>query len=220
MNHAIEMKNVRQSYSHFKISDFNLTVPQGTIFGIIGANGAGKSTLLRILMGLIRPDAGDVVVLGHSMPKEESIAKAKIGFASEDMRLYDKATLAKHIEWMKMIFPSWDDSYAAELIDRFRLIPSQLIKGYRTGNVLKAMMLLALARKPQLLLLDEPTTGLDPVARSQINRELTRVMEDENRTVVLSSQNTQDVEQICDYNTFIDDGRIIAADDRDAFLDR
>lgn len=177
--------------------------------GFIGANGAGKSTTIRVLMGLVHQDAGEVRVLGHSMPAEQVAAKWDIGFASEDMRLYDSMTLAWHMGFIQSIYPNWDAAYAQLLLKRFGLRADQKIKGISHGQRVKAALLLVLARKPQLLVLDEPTTGLDPVARHEILRELTDVMSDEGRSILFSSHNTQEVEQISDQITFIDRGRII-----------
>jgi ABC-2 type transport system ATP-binding protein len=188
--------------------------------GFIGANGAGKSTTIRILMGLVHQDAGSVRVLGHSMPDDQAAAKLDIGFVSEDMRLYGAATLAWHMDFMRPIYPRWDQKYAEELARRFDLKPQQKIKGLSHGQRVKAALLLALARRPRLLVLDEPTTGLDPVARMEVLGELMAVLADEDRTILFSSHNTLDVEQISDQITFIDRGRIIDSDNKEAFLDR
>lgn len=188
--------------------------------GFIGANGAGKSTTIRILMGLVHQDQGAVHVLGHSMPAEQVAAKLEIGFVSEDMRLYGAATLAWHIGFIRSIYPRWDQPYAESLLRRFDLKPQQKIKGLSHGQRVKAALLLALARRPRLLVLDEPTTGLDPVARHEVLGELMAVLADEDRTILFSSHNTLDVEQISDQITFIDRGRIIDSADKEVFLDR
>jgi len=121
---------------------------------------------------------------------------------------------------MKSIYPSWDDSYTQLLLKRFGLHAEQKIKGLSHGQRVKAALLLVFARRPKLLVLDEPTTGLDPVARHEILRELTAVMVEEGRSVLFSSQNTRDVEQISDQITFIDRGRIIDSMDKEIYLDR
>src|SRR5580704_10571165 len=188
--------------------------------GLIGPNGAGKSTTIRILMGLVHQDCGEVRVLGHRMPAEQVTAKWDIGFASEDMRLYESMTLGWHMKFIQSMFPNWDDAYAQLLLKRFGLRAEQKIKGLSHGQRVKSTLLLVLARKPKLLVLDEPTTGLDPVARHEILRELTAVMADEGRSILFSSHNTQDVEQISDRITFIDRGRIIDSMDKELYLDR
>ncbi len=217
---AIELEGVRKKYPYFALDNIQLRVPYGQIMGLIGPNGAGKSTTIRILMGLVQQDCGSVRVLGHPMPVEQIAAKWDIGFASEDMRLYEAMTLAWHMDFIRSIYPKWDAPYAQLLLKRFGLRAEQKIKGLSHGQRVKATLLLVLARRPRLLVLDEPTTGLDPVARHEILRELTAVMSDEGRSVLFSSHNTQDVEQISDTITFIDRGRIIDSMDKEAYLDR
>jgi ABC-2 type transport system ATP-binding protein len=217
---AVKFDGVGKRYRHFSLENIHLELPTGCIMGFIGANGAGKSTTIRILMGLVHQDEGSVRVLGHSMPAEQAKAKLDIGFVSEDMRLYGAATLAWHMEFMRPIYPRWDQKYAEELARRFDLKPQQKIKGLSHGQRVKAALLLALARRPRLLVLDEPTTGLDPVARVEVLGELMAALADEERTILFSSHNTLDVEQISDQITFIDRGRIIDSDDKEAFLDR
>ncbi|MGH9715954.1 MAG: ABC transporter ATP-binding protein [Candidatus Acidiferrales bacterium] len=219
-NNAIEMDGVCKSYRFFDLQDIHLQLPCGTIMGLIGPNGAGKSTTIRILMGLIHHDRGEVRVLGHRMPDEQVAAKWDIGFASDDMRLYDSMTIGWHMKFMQSIYEAWDAEYAQALLKRFGLRAEQKIKGLSHGQRVKATLLLVFARRPRLLVLDEPTTGLDPVARHEILRELTGVMADDDRSVLFSSQNTQDVEQISDRITFIDRGRIIDSMDKEAYLDR
>jgi ABC-2 type transport system ATP-binding protein len=217
---AIELSGVSKKYRYFTLEDIHLKLPRGQIMGLIGANGAGKSTTIRVLMGLVHQDSGEVRVLGHRMPAEQVAAKWDIGFASEDMRLYDSMSLAWHMSFMQSIYSTWDASYAQLLLKRFGLRADQKIKGISHGQRVKATLLLVLARKPQLLVLDEPTTGLDPVARHEVLRELTNVMADEDRSILFSSHNTQDVEQISDQITFIDRGRIIDSTDKETYLDR
>jgi ABC-2 type transport system ATP-binding protein len=217
---AVELSGVSKKYRYFTLEDIHLKLPRGQIMGLIGPNGAGKSTTIRILMGLVHQDAGEVLVLGRRMPAEQVAAKWDIGFASEDMRLYDSMTLDWHIGFMQSIYPNWDAAYAQILLKRFGLRAEQKMRGFSHGQRVKAALLLVLARKPQLLVLDEPTTGLDPFARHEILRELTGVMADEGRSILFSSHNTQDVEQISDQITFIDRGRIIDSMDKETYLDR
>jgi ABC-2 type transport system ATP-binding protein len=217
---AIQLTGVGKDYRFFSLQDISLSLPDGQIMGFIGPNGAGKSTTIRILMGLLHQDRGEVRVLGHTMPADQAAAKWDVGFASEDMRLYDSATLDWHMRFIRSIFASWDEGYAATLLKRFDLRREQRLNGFSHGQRVKAALLLVLARRPRLLILDEPTTGLDPVARHEVLRELTDVMRDEHRSVLFSSHNTQDVEQISDLITFIDRGRIIDCRDKEAFLER
>jgi ABC-2 type transport system ATP-binding protein len=217
---CVQFEGVSKKYPHFSLENIDLELPTGSIMGFIGANGAGKSTTIRILLGLIHQDVGAVNVLGHAMPADQAAAKLDIGYVSEDMRLYGPATLAWHMDFLRPIYPRWDQAYAESLLDRFDLKPQQKIKGLSHGQRVKAALLLALARRPRLLVLDEPTTGLDPVARMEVLQELMAVLADEERTILFSSHNTLDVEQISDRITFIDRGRIIDSYDKEVFLDR
>jgi ABC-2 type transport system ATP-binding protein len=216
----IEVDGVDKSYPFFRLSELRLRLEAGQIMGFVGPNGAGKSTTIRMLMAMVRPDRGVVRVLGHPMPGGQIEAKREIGFVSEDMRLHGNATLAWHIDLVKSLYPSWDDAYADTLLGRFNLHPAKPVKVLSHGERVKAALLLVLARRPRLLLLDEPTTGLDPVARHEVLTELMDVVRDERRGILFSSHNTQDVEQISDQIAFIDRGRIIDTSDKEVFLDR
>jgi ABC-2 type transport system ATP-binding protein len=154
------------------------------------------------------------------MPRDQALAKRDVGFISEDMRLYGGQTLAWHIRFVRSLCDSWDPAYADALLKRFYLQADRPLKGLSHGERVKATLLLALARRPRLLLLDEPTTGLDPVARHEILAELMDVVRDERRSVLFSSHNTQDVEQISDRIVFLDRGRIVEASDKETFLER
>jgi ABC-2 type transport system ATP-binding protein len=217
---SIHMEGVSKRYPHFFLDNMSFELSEGNVLGFIGANGAGKSTTIRILMGLVHQDSGSVEVLGHPMPAEQTAAKLEIGFVSEDMRLYGAATLAWHMKFVASMYPRWDQPYADELLRRFDLRPEQKIKGFSHGQRVKAALLLALARQPRLLILDEPTTGLDPVARREVLSELMSVLTDEGRSIFFSSHNTQEVEQISDRIAFIDRGRLIAFDEKEDLLDR
>ena len=217
---AIELHGVSKRYPFFALDDVSMHLEQGQIMGFVGPNGAGKTTTLRIVMALVRQDAGEVAVLGHPMPAEQVRAKWDVGFVSEEMRLFGRATLAWHLGFVRSIYPGWDEAYARRLLERFNLHPEQRVKGLSRGEHVKALLLLALARRPRLLVLDEPTAGLDPVARHEVISELMEVVRDEERSILFSSHNTVDVEQISDRITFLDRGRIVDADDKEAFLDR
>ncbi len=217
---AVKFAGVSKKYAHFSLENIDLELSTGSIMGFVGPNGAGKSTTIRILMGLVHQDRGTVEVLNHTMPAQQAAARRDIGFVSEDMRLYGSLTLAWHMNFIRSIYPRWDRLYAEELLRRFDLKPQQKIKGLSYGQRVKAALLLSLARRPRLLVLDEPTTGLDPVARREVLAELMAVLADEERTIFFSSQNTLDVEQISDQITFIDRGRIIDSADKETFLDR
>jgi len=217
---AASLHDVSKSYKHFELQKINLQLIKGTVTGLIGPNGAGKSTTMRILMGLVNPDEGTVSVLGQTISSHQATAKQQIGYFADDMRLYKSESIGWHIQFVRSLYSTWDDGYARQLLDRFGLIERQVVKGLSHGQRVKAMLLLILARHPRLLILDEPTNGLDPVAKHEVLTELTSIVRDEERTILYSSHNTQDVEQISDSIVFIDRGQVIAADNRDDFLEQ
>jgi ABC-2 type transport system ATP-binding protein len=220
-NLTVKLAQVGKDYPFFSLRDINLDIPRGSIMGYIGRNGAGKSTTIRIILGLIRQDRGEVEVLGHSMPAEQKAAKWDIGFVSEDTRLFASATLEWHMGFIKSIYWNWDEGHARKLLKRLDLNAAQKVDGMSHGQRVKAALLLALARHPRLLLLDEPTTGLDPVARRDILAEIEDVLADgDERSVLFSSHNTLDVEKISNRVAFIDRGRIIQCGEKNAFLDQ
>ena len=216
---AIDCRKVAKSYRHFELDEVDLQVPVGTIMGFVGPNGAGKSTTMRILLGLVKADRGQVKVLGHSMPQEQIAAKWEVGYYSEDMGLHPSRSVGFHLQFMSEVFPDWDGDYASQLLERFDIPREQKVKGLSHGQRVKATLLMSLARRPKLLVLDEPTTGLDPIARRQILHELSAVRGDEDRTILFSSHNTDDVAQISDAITCIHRGRIVFSEDREVLLD-
>jgi len=216
----LSMHRVRKNYRFFTLDDVSLELEPGQIMGFVGPNGAGKSTTLRLAMGMVAPDAGEIRVLGCAMPADQAAAKRDVGFVSAEMRLLPHATIEWHMNFMKAIYPEWDGGYAATLVKRFNLRPEQNARSLSLGEHVKASLLLALARRPRLLILDEPTTGLDPVARHDVLSELLDVLRDERRSILFSSHNTVDVERISDSITFIDRGRIVDSNNKEDFLDR
>src|SRR5512138_82901 len=220
MARAVHIRGVRKAYRFFQLHDVSLELSAGQIMGFVGPNGAGKSTTLRLLMGLVQADAGEIEVLGHRIPHEQAAAKRDIGFVSDDMKLFQNATIGWHMQFVASIYPNWDAQYARNLLKRFNLHAEQKVNGLLTGEHVKAALLLVLARRLRLLVLDEPTSGLDPVARHEVLAELMEVVSDEERTILFSSHNTVDVERICDRITFIDRGRIVESSDKEEFLER
>jgi ABC-2 type transport system ATP-binding protein len=216
----LELHAVRKTFRFFTLDDLTFDLEPGQIMGFVGPNGAGKSTTIRLALGLLTPDAGEVRVLGHRMPDAQALAKRDIGYVSDEMRLFQAATLGWHLKFVASIYPGWDEGYARALVKRFNLRPEQTIKGMSSGEQVKAVLLLALARRPKLLVLDEPTSNFDPVARHEVLNEFTDVLRDENRSILFSSHNTLDVERISDRITFLDRGRIVESRDKEDFLER
>ncbi len=217
---SLELHAVAKRYPFFSLREVSLRLEPGQIMGLVGPAGAGKSTLLRIILGMTQADAGSVRVLGHAVPAAQALAKRDIGFVSPDMGLFGSATLGWHMDFVARMYPTWDAGYAADLLERFNLHAAQACRSLSSGERIKALLLMALARRPRLLVLDEPTTGLDPVARHEVLAELMAVLQDETRSILFSSHNTQDVERIADRLCFLDRGSLIADEDTGQFLER
>jgi ABC-2 type transport system ATP-binding protein len=215
----IEMRGVGKAYRFFTLQDLSLELEPGQVLGLVGPNGAGKTTTIRLAMGLIGADVGEVRVLGCPMPQAQAIAKRDVGFVSADMRLIPNATVGWHMNLAASIYPGWDAGYAKKLVDRFNLRTEQVASSLSVGEHTKAALLLALARRPRLLILDEPTNGLDPVARHEMLTEFMDVLRDDSRSILFSSHNTADVERISDRITFLDRGRLVASSDKEQFLE-
>lgn len=216
----IEMRGVTKAFRFFTLRDLRLDLEPGQVLGLVGPNGAGKSTTIRLAMGMLAPDAGEIRVLGCPMPEAQAVAKRDIGYVSADMRLMANATLGWHMRLVASVYPAWDADYAATLARRFNLRPEQAPRSLSHGEQIKAALLLALARRPRLLILDEPSTGLDPVARHELLTEFMDVLRDERRSILFSSHNTVDVERISDRITFLDRGRVVDSGDKEQFLER
>ena len=219
MTPAIALKGVRKHYDEFALHDIDLELPTGQVMGLVGVNGAGKSTLLRMLMGLVRADGGEVEVLGQRLPQAQVAVKRDIGYASDDMRLYRGQTLRWHMDFIRGIYPGWDEDYEHDLLKLFDVKSQHRLGGFSQAQLVNALLLLIFARHPRLLLLDEPTTGLDPVARGEVLDALADVLRDEERSILFSSHNTADIEQIADSITFLHRGGIVASRDKESFLD-
>jgi ABC-2 type transport system ATP-binding protein len=217
---AFSLCAVSRAFPHFTLQEVTLALPLGQIMGLVGPNGAGKSTTIRLLMGLISPGAGNIEVLGRRVPDDVAAAKREVAFVSDDMRLFNTANIDWHMRWMASIYDSWDARYADDLLRHFNLRREQMVKGLSRGELVKAMLLLALARRPKLLVLDEPTSGLDPVARHELLSELMEIVRDEQRSILFSSHQTADVERVSDVIAFIDRGRLVDARDRESFIER
>lgn len=206
---VVALEGVTKHYRRFKLDDIRLTARAGRIVGLVGPNGAGKSTLFRIMMGLVRPDAGCVTVVGQPMPAAQTTVKGAIGFMSEDMRLHPSMSLRWHADLVRSFYPGWDEPRAQELAGRFDLTLTQRAGELSRGQAVKSLLLLALARRPRLLLLDEPTAGLDPLARGELLAELGRIVRAEGLTVLFSSHLTGDLEAVADDVAFLYGGRLV-----------
>ncbi len=205
---ALRLAGVEKKYPCFTLGPIDLELEPGITLGLLGANGAGKSSLLRILLGLVRSDAGVVEVLGLPMPEREHEIKSDVAYVSEDMAPYGGKSIAWNLDLVRSLSAQWDQERATTLLRRFDLRPEQRTKGLSRGQTVRLLLLLALVRRPRLLLLDEPTSGLDPRMRHDLREELARVAREDGTTIVFSSHLTEDMTALAGEIAILDRGRI------------
>jgi len=210
---AVVLRDVKKRFGHFTLDIPELSLERGYVLGLVGPNGAGKSTLLNIIMNLIYPDSGSVEVLGLRQPADSIAIKRRIGYLSESPAFYGEMSVGWTAGLVRSYFPDWDDALYRSYLDRFSLDPQMKTRRLSKGNTVKLALTLALSHRPDLLILDEPTSGIDPVMRQDLLQEIAGVIRDERRSVIFSSHITQDVEQVADYVGILGGGRILEHDD-------
>ncbi len=190
----------------------SLRVPRGAVFGLVGENGAGKTTLIKHLIGLLKAQTGTVSVFGLDPVKEPVAVLSRVGFLSEDRDLPDWLKVHELLRYLRPFYPTWDDRLAEDLRRQFELDPAARIKTLSQGQRARVGLLAALAYRPELLVLDEPSTGLDPIVRREILAAIIRTIAQEGRTVLFSSHLLDEVERVSDHVALIDRGRIVLCD--------
>jgi ABC-2 type transport system ATP-binding protein len=193
------------------LDDLSLRVPRGAVFGVVGANGAGKTTLIRHLLGLLRPQAGTVRVFGRDPIVDPVGVLGRIGYVAEDNDLPPWMRVHELMRYVRAFYPCWDDAYAQELRALFAIDPAARVRELSRGQKARTGLLVALAYRPELLILDEPSTGLDPLARRDILAAVLRTAAQEGRTVLFSSHLLDEVERVSDHIAVLDKGRIVVA---------
>ncbi len=187
----------------------SLQVPPGVVYGLVGENGAGKTTLIRHILGLLRPDEGSVRVFGEDPVAAPEEVLGKIGYLSEDREMPGWMRVRELLRYTSAFFPGWDFAYADELLRLFELDRHAKLRTLSRGQLAKAGLLAALAHRPPLLLLDEPSSGLDPIVRRDILAAIVRTVADEGRTVLFSSHLLEEVERVADRVAMIHSGRVV-----------
>lgn len=186
----------------------SLSVPRGVVYGLVGENGAGKTTLIKHLLGLLRAEQGCVRVFGLDPVADPVAVLGRVGYLSEQRDLPDWMRVDELLRYTRVFYPGWDPAYAGELRERFGLDPGARIKHLSRGECARAGLLIALAHRPDLLVLDEPSSGLDPVVRRDILEAIIRTVVEEGRTVVFSSHLLDEVERVSDHVAMLVKGRV------------
>ncbi|MHB8838956.1 MAG: ABC transporter ATP-binding protein [Gemmatimonadaceae bacterium] len=212
MSDSIALKHVAyRPAKEFAIRDLTMSVPTGAIYGFLGPNGSGKTTTIKLILGMQEAEDGLIEVLGHQIPQGAPQALARIGYVPERTHLYPSLTVSEMMAHHRAFYPArWDATRAEELRRQFALRTEQKIERLSKGEAGKLMMLLALATQPELLVLDEPTDGLDPVVRRDVLGALVEYVSTRNATVLVSSHLVHEQERICDWVGVMDNGALVA----------
>ena len=206
---VIHISNLTRRFgARTALSSLSLSLPRGAVYGLVGANGAGKTTLIKHILGLLRAESGSVRVFGLDPVADPVGVLSRIGYLAEEHDLPGWMRVDELIRYTRAFHPAWDDAYAEELRQRFALEPSARIKDLSKGQKARAGLLVALAYRPELLVLDEPSSGLDPIVRRDILGAVIRTIADEGRTVLFSSHLLEEVEQVADHVTMISRGEV------------
>lgn len=212
MSNLIDVRNLTKEYGDFALRDVSLTVPEGSVIGLVGENGAGKTTLLRAIMGLLKPDGGAVTLMGGDPTAADR--RVEVAAVFEDSFFFEGLNAGQIGKIMRGAVSGWDETRFRQLKKDFRLEDSKPVKEYSKGMRMKLNLAVALARSPRLLLLDEPTSGLDPVMRGELMDILLEFMQDEHRAILISSHITSDLERIADQIAYIHGGRLLFQRDK------
>jgi ABC-2 type transport system ATP-binding protein len=207
---VIQLHNVRKSFGKQPVlRGMNLTVERGQIFALLGRNGAGKTTAIRLLMGLLHRDGGSIAVLGRDPQQEPLAVRAAVGFLAEDQQMFGWMTIAELLGFLAPFYPTWDRSLSDRYVKEFDLPPGQRIKHLSKGQNVRLGLVLALAHRPELVILDDPALGLDPIMRKEFNRDLIAHLQGEGTTVLYSSHLLYEVEPIADVVAILHEGVIL-----------
>ena len=221
MSNALEIRGLSKSFEPgFKLGPLNLTVPAGAIYGFVGPNGAGKTTTIDLIFGMGGKDAGSISVFGLDHLRDEVEMKRHVGYISPELDFRAWGRIGRAIDFVRGFYPSWDEGYCDHLLASFDLNRADKIGTLSFGAKIKLTIVLALAWRPRLLVLDEPTVGLDAISRQQLFAELLAVVHDESRAVFISSHAIADVERIADHVGMIKNGQLVFEGSTDEVIDR
>jgi len=218
LDSVLTLRDIKKNYKEFELGSIDLTLPKGYITGIIGPNGAGKSTTIKIIMNMVKADSGDVSVFGLDYKKSEKDIKNRIGYVGEEQYFYSDKTVAWTGKFVSQYYTDWNENYFKKLLSDFNLSPTKKTKELSKGMKVKLSLALALAHNPELIILDEPTAGLDPVVRRELLDLLIDIVKIEKKSVIISSHITDDIARIADFVAFMIDGKIRIFRDKDELL--
>lgn len=216
---VIQVQSLSRAFgARLALNDVSLSVSTGTVFGLVGENGAGKTTLLKHLLGLLKARTGQVRVFGLDPANSPAGVLSRIGYLSENREMPEWMRIDQLMHFQSAFYPDWDHDYATELVEMFELKTNQRIRTLSRGQLARVGLLLAIAHRPELLLLDEPSSGLDPVVRRDILAAIIRTVADEGRTVLFSSHLLDEVQRVSDHVAMLHQGSVLLCDPLETVL--
>ena len=215
---ALEIRDLTRHFGDFTLDSLNLTLPGGCILGLIGENGAGKSTTIRLILGMLRPDGGTVTILGRDNRDNLALTKQDIGVVLDEVGIPECMTPKQVGIVMADVFTRWDAKTYEGLLERFSLPENKKFKEFSRGMKMKLGLAVALSHEAKLLILDEATSGLDPVVRDEVVYILSEFTRDESHSILISSHIVSDLEKLCDYVAFLHKGKLLLYEEKDMLL--
>ncbi|MDG5786145.1 ABC transporter ATP-binding protein [Evansella sp. AB-P1] len=209
MENIVDLKNVSKTFKGFSIENINLQLKQGFVTGFIGANGAGKSTTIKMMMNLLKPDSGEIKLFGLNYKEHEKEIKERIGFVYDGNVFFEGLNLKDIKRIVGPAYKQWDDTLFKQYVEKFELPLNKPMKTFSKGMQMKASLAIALSHHAELIIMDEPTAGLDPIFRRELLDLLQELMMDSNRTIFFSTHITSDLDRIADYIAFIQHGDLV-----------
>ena len=215
---ALEIRNLTKSYPGFTLDNINLTLPSGCIMGLIGENGAGKSTTIKLILDMIHKDSGSITILGKDNGDNIKLTKEDIGVVMDEVGIPECLTVKQVGNIMKHTFQNWDEAEYACLVQKLALPEKKQFKEFSRGMKMKLGIAIALSHNAKLLILDEATSGLDPVVRDEVVEMFSDFTRDESHSILISSHIVSDLEKLCDYIAFLHKGKLLLCEEKDQLL--
>lgn len=219
MEYNLQVKNLTKTFDNFSLKNVSFDVPKGSIMGFVGENGAGKTTTIKLILNMLKKESGEIKIFGMDNINEDTKIKNETGVVLADSFFPENLNLKQIANVMKNIHKNFDQKKFEELLIKFDLPQNKIFKEFSSGMKMKCKLALAMTHDPKLLILDEPTSGLDPIVRNEILDIFLDFIQDEEKSIFLSSHITGDLEKIADYITFIHNGQIIFAKSKDELID-
>lgn len=217
---VLEIKNLCKSYDGFSLDNLTLELPSGCIMGLVGENGAGKSTTIKLILDMIKKDSGSIKIFGRDNQENIRLLKEDIGVVLDEVGISECLTAVQVQNIMRYTFKNWDDKVYNELLEKFEISKKKRFKEFSKGMKMKLAISIALSHHPKLLILDEATSGLDPVVRDEVTDIFSEFTRDETHSVLMSSHIVSDLEKICDYISFLHKGKLLMCEEKDLIKEK